>query len=275
MVQATFYFGFLHDIATQAKSSFPYDPKFFIKQDAQGRRVSSKYLAAFFDIIYQNIDHTEPGLPQVERLRRRQQLNILNNILSKVRDFLRLCDSRSSALFHHSELPQSDFFVASSILLSITIVAEMLSTLINIQDEFSMGYFPQPKILKDRLKSSGWCPYAIVTAERRFASSTVLYYLSRMRHGTADQDHSRCTPKICQRSQLDESKYEQKHTPNCNRDECFEYLAEDYRFQQPENRPISKILKAGSVPKVLINSDGYIGETTAQRYVAISHVWSE
>ncbi|KAL3426809.1 hypothetical protein PVAG01_00318 [Phlyctema vagabunda] len=77
------------------------------------------------------------------------------------------------------------------------------------------------------------------------------------------------------RSQLDESKYEQKHAPECVRDECFEYLAEDYRFQPPQTRRVSNLLKAGSTPQVILNLDGNIQLKTSYRYVAISHVWSD
>lgn len=204
----------MQDIAELGGNAFEFRAEFFIVEDSQGnRRVTSKYLGAFFDLICQTLDFAEPGLDQTECLRRRQNLNILNNFMTPVRDFLRLCGERGPAAFHHSELQAEDFFLASSILLSITFVVEQLSALINIQEDFSMVPFLNSKILKDRLASSGWCPHAIATAERRFPSTTVLYYLSTMRHGTANQDHTRCSPEICQRSQLDESTYEQKHAP--------------------------------------------------------------
>lgn len=143
-----------------------------------------------------------------------------------------------------------------------------------------------------RMREAGWCPSDLAMMFGRLNNSC-LYYISHLErpdpththrmvriHGgedtSAQGDSKLCSASACALRLLSDETYNTQHAEECNRDECYEMVA--------DRDEVAEILRGGGWPLVMSIDEGddsravtlvpYApGSDTA--YVAISHVWSD
>ena len=119
-----------------------------------------------------------------------------------------------------------------------------------------------------RMRAQGWCPSEIGILRSK-TSVEVLHYASHLdRPGT--KDHDRCNLDTCIAYQIDPGQYHTKHDENrCSGSAC--------RHIHADQKAMLKILEEGSIPLIgeIGLEIGLVASAKVDRYVAISHVWSD
>ena len=129
----------------------------------------------------------------------------------------------------------------------------------------------QHPALLERLSTFKWCPSTINIFTPAYNS--FLLYLSAMQNPEPHDPNNECNRLICQRLQIDESRYRTLCVTGCSG--CEKYYG-------PDMQAVTRILEQGRVPVISIR---YLGETARVEvqpscsrgygdYVAISHVWA-
>lgn len=181
------------------------------------------------------------------------------------------------------------------------ILNEALKTVLSlsVDPEKYLQVSPQSKSAKHyrnaiyrHMRKSGWCPSDLSMLFGRLNDSC-LYYISHLERPnptqthnmvrihdddatTAHEDSKLCSTSTCALRLLSDDTYDTQHADGCNRDECYEMVA--------DRDEVADILKGGSLPLVMSISEGDDSRTVSLvpfspgsdlAYVAISHVWSD
>lgn len=143
-----------------------------------------------------------------------------------------------------------------------------------------------PPYLERLLHDAGWCVAEIESLTTESPHITTLYYCSTFNRHILGKNHSRCTAKRCVSNQMEEATYVTKHVdPTCS---CKHHVVSDMQ----DGISVSSILDNGGVPIVWVshppgqehNITVNVQDSTLMkdrvkakpdRYVAISHVWSD
>ncbi|KAI5837087.1 hypothetical protein DFP73DRAFT_569377 [Morchella snyderi] len=143
-----------------------------------------------------------------------------------------------------------------------------------------------PLYLDRLLRDAGWCVAEIESLKTESAHVTSLYYCSTFNRHVLRKDHSRCTEQRCVSNQMEEATYVTKHVNStCS---CKHHTVSDTQ----DGVSVSSILDNGGVPIIWISHPpGQESDITvnvqdsmlkkggvngkSDRYVAISHVWSD
>lgn len=119
-----------------------------------------------------------------------------------------------------------------------------------------------------RMQAQGWCPSEIGILRSK-TSVEVLHYACHLdRPGT--KDHDRCSVDTCVAYQIDPCQYVTKH----NEDHCDSSTC---RHIHADQKAMLEILEEGPIPLIreMGLEIGLIASDRSDRYVAISHVWSD
>lgn len=128
-----------------------------------------------------------------------------------------------------------------------------------------------------RMIQMGWCASTVAA----FAPKTpdVQTYVATLKAPRTQNDHSRCTARICLGDQVNEGTYISQHTDRA----C------DCRFLSVQLDEVASIIVSGGIPLIVLppnirdrsSAEGSeedvtdIKSTTNTKYVAISHVWKD
>lgn len=126
--------------------------------------------------------------------------------------------------------------------------------------------------LLGKLATNNYCPNQIDMLARCMDVSS-LYYVSLLGPPKIKKNHAGCTVRQCLVDQVDESRYETKHT----RESC------ECHFVHPDLEKVHAVLGKGGIPILSpnVDSEGIIDSLDVLeakrglRYVALSHVWSD
>ncbi|MCJ1377943.1 hypothetical protein MMC17_001039 [Xylographa soralifera] len=124
-----------------------------------------------------------------------------------------------------------------------------------------------------QMYSNGWCKNEAHVSSKKFASTQMLHFLSKMLKHDAYRSHQACQPQQCIAGQIDLATYEPKHRDeNC-----------DCTLISVEEEKLNNILEQGSLPLLRFRKDtaydnGHIElvvSTETSSYIALSHVWAD
>jgi hypothetical protein len=130
-------------------------------------------------------------------------------------------------------------------------------------------------IAVSRMLQTEWCLRDVSMASH-YLSEITMYYASYAKRDYKQQDHSRCTEKLCVVNQIEEVSYRTQHTSaKC---QCHHI--------EPDQEQIRQILQKGQVPVISLTSKtapdnsqtlevGVKAHANLRWFIAISHVWSD
>ena len=124
-----------------------------------------------------------------------------------------------------------------------------------------------------KMKRRGWCSAQACQVVSLFPYGTA-YYLSRLSRYPRKANEHRCCKRICTAYNITKGQYRTAHTSNCDQSIC-----ENLKVPQMASNLISE----GKIPLVYIERSKEDGSMSIKvkelqqndRYVAISHVWSD
>jgi len=120
-----------------------------------------------------------------------------------------------------------------------------------------------------QMVSSGWCVNHVQQLRQRFGISAMIF-LSNLK-APDKLDHGSCSESSCIFGIVNQQSYQRAHAHNCGR--CFDVFADDDEMHEIFKRNTFPLI----IPAIGKNSSKRIQVTDfkdAQKYVAISHVWS-
>jgi len=135
--------------------------------------------------------------------------------------------------------------------------------------------------LRERMIKMGWCPYEVRRIGTTTGDLSSMYYISSFQP-VIRQDHSTCSDVACA---LDPWNGFNMHSDDCPGSAHSDRLL-------PDQVELVRIIEAGNIPLLSLddrtslvltehvlgqtpNLDGSMAECAEQRFVAISHVWSD
>jgi hypothetical protein len=135
-----------------------------------------------------------------------------------------------------------------------------------------LGKSASARLLESMMKENGWCPAQIYQTLCSFPYC-LSYFLSRIRrYPRPGKDHKSCSVERCVAFNTDPETYTAAHIGNCANCEVIEVTGDK----------AAKLVREGKIPLVCIKRDfnGRISLEAREvryddKYVAISHVWSD
>lgn len=153
---------------------------------------------------------------------------------------------------------------------------ETFGTIMNSMLWASNQHFSQ--YISDNMERLGWCPCTInafTTSTSRMLAAE--YFAVNTKSPQTDEDHSKCTSKMCLAYQLDEQSYPRVHigSTGCS---CVNLginleVSETILEESSNNYPLVRV----AIPEGADTMPGsleILSSASAGPYVAVSHVWS-
>jgi hypothetical protein len=284
ILQAWLFFGVL--VEAFRAVNIAVDPHEFVQVGREGRFIATHQLPTY---LSQWVAKTQT---LDEKLRKKQFQNA-SEILQKALYF-------STANFTETPIVRFDNETGKSraglaIELSILVLGETLEhtayyarmghhrfekrqsefeSIMSLDPQYEMSDIDVAVSLRRQMLESGWCPSSISMLSLTLGN-TGIYFASRLRQRARGRDHGSCSNTKCVTSFIDETTYKTQHTKDCLG--CKHVgVSTDY---------LATMLRDGQLPSISISvqeaDDGegqYVDAlevVSGQKYVAISHVWSD